>query len=235
MKFVTAILLILFSLSTITAQTATAPFADSALAPAAMAPVYISIGKELLLRVALIRRTLDDLSLGPAIKTRANQILDSTDADLKELLAEVQSGHMPEYHRLISVPDTLRAAHARLLVALGPAQSELLQQKLRSLRGEARGQLNWLRQQLIDLNLSKRMQPPCDAILATAQAAVEKLPDMDVEGDQYAAARNTMNNLFARAHDALARVLNEAEQSQLGPRFAELAVKSPATQPASGG
>ena len=132
----------------------------------------------------------------------ANQILDSADDDLKQLLAEVQSGRMPGYHRLMSVPDKLRAARANLLAVIGPDQSDLLQEKLRSLRGEARNQLDWLHQQISDLNLPDGTERPCEKILAETDAAVEKLPDMDVQGDQYARARAAMDKLFARAHDA---------------------------------
>ena len=234
MKFAIAILGILLTLSTARAQTTAPTPVDDPPAPAALAPSYVSIGKDLRLRLALIRRTLADLTLDAAIKQHAFQILDASDAELKELLAEIQSGRMPGYHRLMAVPDNLRAARANLLAVIGPDQSDLLQEKLRSLRGEARNQLNWLRQQISDLNLSDGAKRPCDGILAQTEAAVEKLPDTDVQGDQYARARATMNQLFLRAHDALSKVLSDAEQLRLGPHFAELAARPPTatTQPA---
>src|SRR5580704_7463435 len=135
MKFATIIFAFLLAVSSARGQTTAPSPADDPPAPAAMAPSYISIGKELRLRLALLCRTLNDLSLDAAIKQRANQILDSADADLQQLLAEVQSGRMPGYHRLMSVPDNLRAARAQLLAVIGPDQSDLLEEKLRSLRG----------------------------------------------------------------------------------------------------
>jgi hypothetical protein len=234
MRFASAILGILLVISTAGAEPTTAPSADDAPAPAAMASTYISIGKELRLRVALIRRTLGDLTLDAATRQKAQQILDSADSQLQAILAEVEAGHMPGYRRLMAIPDDLRTAHAKLLAAIGPEQSELLQEKLRSLRGEARMQLDWLQQQLLELKLSNDVERPCDAVLTKADAAVDKLPDCEVEGNQYASERAEMNKLLAMVHDGLAKVLSTAEQSRLGPHFAELAAKGPSTQPASG-
>ena len=137
MKFAIAVFALLLAISPARGQTTTASPADDPPAPAAMAPSYVAIGEQLRLRLALFRRTLNDLSLDAAIKQRANQILDASDDDLKELLAEVRSGRMPGYHRLMTVPDRLRAARASLLAVIGPDQGDLLQEKLRSLRGEA--------------------------------------------------------------------------------------------------
>ncbi len=236
MKFATIIFAFLLAVSSARGQTTLPSPADDPPAPAAMAPSYISIGKELRLRLALMRRTLNDLSLNAAIKQHANQILDSADADLQQLLVEVQSGRMPGYHRLMSVPDKLRAARANLMAVIGPDQSDLLEEKLRSLRGEARNQLGWLNQQVSDLDLSDGAGRPCEKILAETDAAVEKLPDTDVQGDQYASARAAMDKLFARAHDALAKILTSGELMRLGPHFAELAARPTVatTQPASG-
>jgi hypothetical protein len=235
MRFAAIILALLLTISTVRGQTTTPSPADDPPAPAVMAPSYLSIGKELRLRLALIRRTLNDLSLDAAVKQRANQIIDSSDAQLKELIADIQSGRMPGYHRLMSVPDNLRAARANLLAVIGPDQGDLLDEKLRSLRGEARNQLDWLHQQLSDLNLSDGAERPCDKILSETDAAVEKLPDMDLQGDQYVRARAAMDKLFVRAHDALAKVLSAGQLMRLGPHFAELAARPAATtQPASG-
>jgi hypothetical protein len=235
MKFATVILGILTLISTASAIPTTDPSAVDPPAPAAMAPSYISIGQELRLRVALVRRTLDDLSLDPAIRQQADRIVDAEDADLKKLLADVQSGQMPGYHRLMSVPDDLRACRAKLMVVIGPQKGELLQEKLRSLRGEARGQCGWLCQQIDELNLSAPENRLCQQILGGTEVAVEKLPDSDVSGDQYAAARNAMDAIFTRAHDALTKVLSAAEQSRLGPHFAQLDAQSASTQPSAGG
>ena len=70
----------------------TVPSPDDAPAPAAMAPMYVAIGKELSLRLALVRRTLDDLKLDRPIRQRADQIVDTAAGELKYLLAEIQAG-----------------------------------------------------------------------------------------------------------------------------------------------
>jgi hypothetical protein len=234
MRFAAIILALSLAISSARGQTTTTSPADDPPAPASMAPSYVSIGNGLRLRLALFRRTLNDLSLEPAIKQRANKILDAADDDLKELLAEVRSGRMPGYHRLMTVPDRLRAARDSLLALIGPDQGELLQEKLRSLRGEARNQLNWLHQQLSDLNLPDGTEHSCEKILTETETAAEKLPDTDVQGDQYAKARAAMDKLFARAHDGLAKLLNADELARLGSHFADLAARPPTTQPAPG-
>jgi hypothetical protein len=204
-------------------------------APAALAPAYLSIGKELQLRVAMIRRTLDDLSLDAACRLKADQILDSAAGEVQRLMRDIQSGHMPSGKSIVAVPQDLRTARDKLLALIGPQQARLLQEKLRSLRGESRAELAQLRQALTDLNLSSSVTSVCDPILRDAESAVENLPDSDVDGDRYARARQTMNDLFAKAHDKLAKVLTAAEQIQLGPYFSELAAKPPTTQPSPRG
>ncbi len=222
------------SISAAGAAPATAPSPDDSPAPAAMAPTYLSIGKELQLRVAMIRRTLDDLSLDPARRRQADAILDSADAEVQSLMREVQAGQMPPQKTIIAIPQDLRAARDKLLALIGPQQAQLLQEKLRSLRGEARTQLLRLRQALTDLNLPSHVTHACDIILRDAGSAVENLPDRDVDGEAYARARQTMNGLFAKTHNQLAKVLTAAEQLRLGSYFSELAAKPPATQPAPG-
>ncbi|MGA2441329.1 MAG: hypothetical protein ABSH08_10240, partial [Tepidisphaeraceae bacterium] len=227
-----AIGLAIFAAASAPAAPATAP-ADPP-APAALAPTYLSIGKELRLSLAMIRRTLVDLSLDPACRRQANQILDSASGELERLMRDVQAGRMPAAKSIVAVPQNLRAARDRLLILIGPRQSELLQEKLRSLRGEARSQIGRLRQALAELNLPRDLRRACEPILREAESAVEKLPDMDVDGNRYAAARQAMNDLFVKAHDELAKVLTAAEQIQLGPHFSELAAQPPATQPSPG-
>jgi hypothetical protein len=222
---------LLLTISPSPAQTTAPSPADDPPAPAGMAPSYISVGQQLRLRLALVRRTLADLSLDPSTRRRANQIVDAADNELKQLMTQIRSGQMPGYHRIMSIPDTLRAARDSLFALIGPDQSDLLQQKLRSLRGEARNQLDWLRQQLADLNLSESTKSECDKICTETESAVEKLPDIDLNGDDYARARATMTQLFARAHDQLAKILTSAQQSALGQHFTELAAP-PTSQPA---
>jgi hypothetical protein len=140
---------------------------------------------------------------------------------------------MPGYHRLMSIPDNLRAARANLMALLGPDQGDLLTEKLRSLRGEARNDCNWLCQEISDLDLAPNAQSQCDKVLHDAEAKAEKLPDKDVQGDQYAAARADLDTLLAKAHDELAKILPPADQSRLGPKFDALAPHPPTTQPAN--
>jgi hypothetical protein len=223
MRSTAFILGILLTISIAGAQTQPA---EDAPAPAAMAPTYISIGQELLLRVTLIRRTLDDLKLAPEQRKSALALIGGAEDEVRSLLAKVEAGQMPPQRMLLSVPADLRAAHAKLLAILGPEQSDLLQEKLRSLRGEARAQIAWLGQHLSDLHLSKKIEAACRGILADAAAGAEKLPDCEVEGDAYASARQAMKRLLAMAHDDLAKVLSAADQETLGPRFAELREES---------
>jgi hypothetical protein len=210
---------------------ATDPSVDDPPAPAAMAPTYLALGKDLRLRLILVRRTLDDLSLDPSIKQQAEQLVDSAKAEIQYLIGEIQAGRMPSNQRLMAVPTNLRAARAKLMQIIGPDQGQLLDEKLQSLRGEARQEIGQLRQGLEDLKPAADEQGQCDTILAETDKAVESLPDTDEVGDDYARDRQKMNDLFSSTHDRLAAVLSPGEQTALGPRFSEMAAKTPATQP----
>jgi hypothetical protein len=212
----------------------TAPSADDPPAPSVMAPTYLAVGENLLVRVALVRRTLNDLKLDPDNRSRANEILDAAALDLQYLMGEIRAGRMPPAHRIAAVPVNLQAARAKLTELLGPEQNQLLLEKLHSVRGEARRQIGQLRQALSDLKTSENERRGCDAIVADADAGVEKLPDCDLEGQRYAEARQSMIDLLSWTHDKLVRVLSPGEQSQLGPSFAQLAAKGPATQRSPG-
>jgi hypothetical protein len=205
----------------------TVPSPDDAPAPAAMAPMYVAIGKELSLRLALVRRTLDDLKLDRPIRQRADQIVDAAAGELKYLLAEIQAGRMPATRRLSAVPGNLRTAREQLMEVIGTQQGQLLEEKLRSLRGEGRAEIGKLRQALDEVKTSANEKRSCDAILSDTDGAVEKLPDGDLQGDEYAKARQLMVEVFARTHDRLTKVLTAEEQMQLGPRLVELAATRP--------
>jgi len=232
MKFSLIIVAILLLPTRWTGAQTTAPSSDPP-APAAMAPTYLNFGEQLRLRLSLVRQAVGDLSLDPPIRNQANQIVDSADADLKQLMAEIQAGNMPGMHRLMAVPDNLRAAREKLLAVIGPDQASLLQEKLQSLRGEARAQLAWLEQQITDLNLPSSIETRCQGVLKDCQSSACNLPDTDIQGDQYAAARAKMNQLFIKAHAELSQFLTEADEARLGDRFAAMA--APTTQPVSGG
>jgi hypothetical protein len=200
-----------------TTGTSAPPSTGQAIAPTAMAPAYLAVGKELRLRVALIRRTIDELGLDESVRTQAHQIIDSTDDQLRRLMADVAAGKMPAYETIMAVPQEMRAAHEKLLALIGPEKTQLLEEKLRSLRGEARARLGKLRQDIDDLTLAGKIRGLCDGIISQADAAVEKLPDTDEEGDAYEAGRQEMEQLFAHARVALAKVLSPIEVSRLYP------------------
>jgi hypothetical protein len=212
-----AILTLVFAAAECRADTTTAPSSQDLPAPAAMAPTYVAIGKELLIRVAILRQTLGDLTLAPQVRKSASQILDDAEKNLKQLLHEVQAGNMPTYGTIMAVPQNMRAAHQKLLAAIGPDQSQLLDEKLRSLRGEARSDLAKAAEVLDDKKLTDEQMNCCNKILADAQAEIDKLPDTDVEGDQYTADRQSMDQLMARVRDDLAKVVAPVEQSKAGP------------------
>jgi hypothetical protein len=191
--------------------------AGQVIAPAAMAPAYLAVGKELRLRVALIRRTIDELGLDESVRKQAQQIIDSSDDQLRRLMADVAAGKMPAYETIMAVPQEMRAAHEKLLALIGPEKAQLLEEKLRSLRGEARARLGKLRQDIDDLQLGAKIRGMCNGIISEADAAVEKLPDTDVEGDAYESGRQAMDGLFTRARVALAKVLSPVEVSRLYP------------------
>jgi hypothetical protein len=212
----------------------TAPSADDAPAPAAMAPMYLVVGKSLLVRVELIRRTLNDLTLDQDHRQRANEIIDAVSHDLTYLMGEVEAGRMPPAQRIAAVPMNLQIARGKLTEVIGAEQNQLLLEKLRSVRGEARREIGQLRQALDDLKTSDGVRHGCDAIVADADAGAEKLPDCDLEGEESAKARQSMIDLMNWTHDRLGGVLTPAEQSQLGACFAELGVKGAATKPSRG-
>jgi hypothetical protein len=203
--------------SAVSAETTTAPSADDAPAPVSMAPTCVAVGKELLLRVSVIRRTLDDLTLNLQVRGQAMAILDDAEKTLQQLLHSVQTGNMPSYGSIMAVPQNMRTAHEKLLALIGPDQAQLLDEKLRSLRGEARGEIAKIRQELGDKNLSAKLKHSCESVLADADKSVEKLPDMDVEGDQYAADRAAMDHLVARTREDLMKVLTPVEQTKADP------------------
>ena len=212
----------------------TEPSGVDAPAPAAMAPMYLVVGKNLLVRVELIRRTLNDLTLDKDHRQRADQIIDAVSHDMQYLMGEVQAGRMPPAQRIAAVPMNLQIARAKLTEVIGPEQNQLLLEKLRSVRGEARREIGQLRQALDDLKTSESESRACNMYVAGADAAADRLPDCDLEGEQSAKARQSMMDLMNWTHDQLGRVLTPAEQSRLGACFESLAVKAAATEPSRG-
>jgi hypothetical protein len=209
----------------------TAPAADDPPAPAALAPMYLSIGRDISLRLLLVRQTLDDLNLDPAIRAQAQQLIERPKRELDQALDQMQAGHMPPASRVYSVPDVLRSAREKLFALIGEQQAQLLEEKMSSLRGEARWRIGQLRNGLEELKLSAVRARRCDAILAAAQPTAEKLPASQLDGQQYDRNRQRMNDLLAWVHDHLAAILSIDEQTRLGQRFSGLADLQPTTRP----
>jgi hypothetical protein len=212
-----AILTLLLAGGAVYAEPATAPSPEDQPAPVAMAPTYLAIGKELLVRVAIIRQTLGDLSLSDPVRKNATQVLDDAEGNVRKLLHDVESGNMPTQGAIAAVPENMRAAHAKLLATIGSDQSALLEQNLRSLRGEARGQLAQLAQDISDKNLTGSAKDACDKLLAEAEGEARKLPATDGEGDQYIADRKAMEQMMTKTDEDCAKVLGPVEQSNANP------------------
>jgi hypothetical protein len=211
-----------------------APAPDEAPAPKAMAPIYLAVGKNLLVRVELIRRTLNDLTLDKDHRKQADQIIDAVSHEIQYLMGEIEAGRMPSAKRIADVPMDLQIARGKLTEVIGVEQNQSLLEKLRSVRGEARREIGQVRQAIDDLKTSDGVRHGCDEIVADADAGAEKLPDCDLEGDQSAKARQSMIELMEWMHGKLCGMLTAQQQSELGASFAALAAKGAATEPSSG-
>jgi hypothetical protein len=200
--------------------------------PVAAIPTYIAMGKDLAARLQIIRQTVDELSLDPATKKSADALVDAADTKIQTLLANARAGKIPSYQQVLAVPAEIKTARQNLLDLIGPDQTALLNEKMQSVRGEARLRIAQIKQMLDDLNLPAPAQTQCRAILQNIAKSVEELPASSQQPDDYTASRQKMESLFVGAHDELATILTPAEQSELGPRFDQLAAGRPTTQPA---
>jgi len=209
----------------------TVPSSDDPPAPVAMAPMYISIGKDISLRLQLVQNTLDELSLDPAILAQAHRLIEAPKAELDLAINQMRAGRMPSSKRIFAVPQTVRQARVQLFALIGDQQAKLLDQKLRSLRGEARWRIGQLRNGLVDLQMTVVCARQCDSIFASAGPAVEKLPADELDGDQYNKNRERMNNILANIHDRLVAILSSDEQARLGGRLSDLSAPPPSTRP----
>jgi hypothetical protein len=221
-----AFILITFLLNSAQAQT-TQPD-DPPVSPA-MAPMYLSIGRQLCLRLDIMRRTVDELNLTPDIAPQADQLIDTARKQIADLMNEIKNGPMPSDRLVRAIPPNLRAARDHLYALIGPAQTQKLQQMLQSLRGETRENLGRLRLMLADLHLPDDENQKCRSILSDADAQAESLPQTTVQGDAYDQARQKMTDLLTHLHDRLCTILTAPQRQQLGPAFAQYA--SPATRP----
>ncbi|MDP9172333.1 MAG: hypothetical protein M3O30_00505 [Planctomycetota bacterium] len=202
---------------------ATQPTGDDPLIPAAAVPSYLSIGKGLALQLRLVRQTVDDLKLPAPTGTTADAMVDQCISDLNRVITQLKSGNLPSNSSVMAVPGKLRESRAKLYDFLGPDQSKLLDERMQSLRGQARLKIGELRLMLQDLKLTNDQQHRLSNVLSTTDASVEQLPATDVQGTEYDKARAQMNEIFAEVHDCVAAILSPDEQTELGPRFAQLA------------
>jgi hypothetical protein len=212
---------------------ATEPSTDDPPMPAAAAPAYLAIGKGLSLQLKLVRQTVADLKLDAATGEQAAALVDDCKGKLDALIHQIQTGNYPSNKSVLAIPSDLRQARSRLYELIGPEQSKLLDEKLQSLRGQARQKIGELRNMVDDLKLSPPEQTNCESALKSADVDVEKLPSTDVSGDEYDRSRAQMNKIFGDVHDHLAAILSQQEKTELGPRFAQLA--RPATAPSASG
>lgn len=208
---------------------ATAPSVDDAPAPAALAPMYLAVGRDISLRLQLVRQTLSELKLDPGMLAQAQRVIDGPKRELDSALDQMQAGHMPPARRVYSVPDILRQARTQLFALIGQEQAQLLEAKMSSLRGEARWRIGQLRNALDELKLPIDRARQCDAVLAAAVPAAEKLPAGELDGDQYDQSRRQMNQILFGIHERLTALLSSDEQARLGPRLTDLA--TPTTTP----
>jgi hypothetical protein len=199
--------------------------------PAAAIPTYVAMGKDLAARLQIIRQTVDELPLDPAAKKSADALVDAANAKIQTMLDSARAGKIPSYQQVLAVPAEIKTARQNLLDLIGPDQAALLNEKMQSVRGEARLRIVQIKQMPDDLNLSAAVQTQCDAILQNIASSAEQLPANSQQGDASTASRQKMETLFAGAHDQLATILTPAQQSELGPRFDQLAAGRPTTQP----
>jgi hypothetical protein len=201
---------------------ATQPDMNDPPVPAAMAPSYIAIGKDLSLRLSLVRRTVDELILDPATKTQVDELLNSCSKEVDDMVSEMTNGPMPSSRKVLGIPVELRGQRNQLYEIIGTQQGQSLDEMLRSLRGEGRSTLGH-----IELMLQEMTPPPvamekCEGIIAAAQEKVERLPHTDLPADQYDSGRESLDGILNSVQQQLGQVLTPGELDRLGPRFTEL-------------
>jgi hypothetical protein len=201
---------------------ATQPDTDDPPVVAAMAPAYIAVGKDLSLRLALVRRTLDDLTLDPPTRTQANDLLQACEKEVDGLIKQMENGPMPSSREVLGIPVYLRTQRNQLYQIIGTEQSQALDEMLRSLRGEGRSTLGHIRLALLELTPPPLKMSECDTVISTAEQKVEALPRTDLPADQYDAGRQNLDAILNSVRDKLSGILSADEITRLGPRFGEL-------------
>jgi hypothetical protein len=209
-------------------EPATQPDADDPPVSAEIAPTYIAIGRDVSLRLSLLRRTLDDLTLEPSVRTQANQLVESLRKEVDGMVTQMCDGPMPSCRMVLSEPGNLRAGKQALDQIIGPDQSTLLDEMLRSLRGEARSTLGHVRLLLENLKDEPDQLKTCMVILRGADAEAESLPHTDVPDADYDAQHKRLDDLLMSVRNKLTSVLSPADLARLGPKFDQLLPPPPA-------
>jgi hypothetical protein len=222
-----ALLIVLFAVRGSADTPATQPDADDPPVAAALAPSYIAIGRELSLRLSLVRRTLHDLTLDPAVRTQALNLIDSCRKEVNDLISQMRDGPMPPSREVLGVPANLRACRQELYQLIGPDQSKSLDEMLRSLRGEARSTLGHVRLMLDDLNAPPGERQHIEGILSAAEAGAESLPHTDLPDGQYDSQRKRLDGMLAKVRTQLMSVLTPAQLARLGPKFEQVLPPAP--------
>ncbi len=186
---------------------------------AEMAPSYIAIGRDLSLRLSLVRRSVDELSLDPRVRGQANAVLNSCQQEVDDLVGQMEKGALPSSRKVLGVPGDLRAGRSELYEIIGPQESEQLDEMLRSLRGEARSTLAHVR-----LMLQEMIPPPvemrkCEGIISAAEGKAESFPHLDLSAEEYDAQRGKLDGILKSVEEQLDGVLTPGELERLGPRF----------------
>ena len=183
------------------------------------APSYIAIGRDLSLRLSLVRRSVDELSLDPRVRGQANAVLNSCQQEVDDLVGQMEKGALPSSRKVLGVPGDLRAGRSELYEIIGPQESEQLDEMLRSLRGEARSTLAHVR-----LMLQEMIPPPvemrkCEGIISAAEGKAESFPHLDLSAEEYDAQRGKLDGILKSVEEQLDGVLTPGELERLGPRF----------------
>jgi hypothetical protein len=182
---------------------ATQPDMNDPPVPAAMAPSYIAIGKDLSLRLSLVRRTVDELTLDPATKTQADELLNSCSKEVDDMVSEMTSGPMPSSRKVLGIPVELRGQRNQLYEIIGTQQGQSLDEMLRSLRGEGRSTLGHIDLMFQEMTPLPGAMDKCEAVISGAQEEVERLPRTDLPADQYDSGRESLDGILNSVHQRI--------------------------------
>jgi hypothetical protein len=193
--------------------------ADDPPVAAALVPTYIAIGRDLSLRLVLMRKTLNDLTLDASTRLQAADLLQGCQKEVDGLVTELMNGELPSSRNVLRVPGDLRTKRGQLYQIIGTDQSQLLDEMLSSLRGEARSTLGHVLLMVESLNPPAAQIEKCKSILSSADAKAEALPHLDLSPQDYDAQRQKMDAMLNSVRDDLTKTLTPEEMDRLGPKF----------------